>query len=583
MTRPLPTSSPSSRAQLLAGVAGWALALGLGSGCGGAPEPVASPHELSAVDQLLRGSMALRGLRPSPAEVERVTRDPAAVPELLRSYTETEAFAEVLADMHAQQLMLRANGIPKLVLPQRGPLEGIALGESQEAEQEWPLQLVRHVARNDLPYTEVVTADYTFSSDIISRAYGLPYDPTDPAEWQQVDWHDGRPGAGLLSETTLWRRHVSNGANFNRLRADIIADRLLCDPIGGRDVTIEGSIAVSDPDEVALAVSTQPECIACHQALDPLGGFLWGFKPQISKSAIQLAYDHDCGDEPIPSWQYTGDVADYCYPLKTYNPEWEADWAGWGLRAPNYYGQPASYLDELGQMVADDPRFATCTVRRFYSWFAQVDVDEVPYDVVEPLAADLVASGWSTRELAVAIVRRPEFRRSDDAGLGLLATRPEQYARALTELTGYRWIGAVDAGNCDLCWGEVDLARSALHGYRNVAGGTDDDNIIRPTHTTTPMKWLALSVFAQDAAGHAVAEAIAGRSPFPGFDPTLRDESATRAQLADLHLRVLSAPVTADSPEVDALVELVESSSDPTTGWTTALTALFLDPRMLLH
>lgn len=581
----------------------WALVGLLATTACGSPEPEGrrvpkgkdAPTEhthvdLPVTDQLVRASVALRGLRPSPDDVARVSADPSSLTEIIEGYVEEEAFAETLADMHAQQLMLRADTVPKLRLPQIGPMKGVPLGASQPAEQEWPLQLVRHVARNDLPYTEVVTADYTFSNEIIATAYGLPFNPIGPMEpggWQKVAWHDGRPGAGLLSETSVWRRHVSNGANFNRLRADVIADRLLCDPIGGRDVNIVGSIAVSDPEEVADAVSNQPECVACHQALDPLGGFFWGFKPQIAKSSITIAYDSDCGEQPVPGWQYSGDVADYCYPLKTYNPEWEDDWADWDLRPPNYYGEPATYLDDLGALVADDPRFATCTVRRFYSWFAQVHVDDVPFEVVDPLTEAFVDGGWSTRDLALAIVSLPSFRRADEEGLGLLATRPEQYARTVMELTGYRWLGEVDDGDCTLCWGEVDLARSALHGYRTVAGSTDDDNILVPTHTTTPMKWLTVTVFAQDAAGHAVSEARAGRLSW--LDPAISDDDEARAQIAALFLRFLSAEVDPDGPEVDELLALFrtaassDDSDDADDGWTAVLTALLLDPRMMLH
>lgn len=564
--------------------------------CGGDDGPAvdeapAGDATLAPAEQLARLSVALRGLRPSVDDLALVEADPSQLDAIAERYATSDAFAEVLADMHGEHLLVRADGLPKLVLPQVGAMEGIPLGTSRPLEEEWPLQLVRHIARGDLPYTELVTADYTFSHPVVATAFGLPHDPDGPL-WQQVAWPDGRPGAGVLSETALWRRHVSNGFNFNRLRADFIADALLCDPIGGRDVVIEGSLAVSDPDEVANAVREQPECIACHQALDPLGGFLWGFKPQISKLSILQAYDGACGADLDAPFDFSGDMADYCYPLRTYSPETEDDWALWGLREPNYYGQQATWLDDLGQGIADDPRFATCTVRRFYSWFAQIERDEVPFEVVADLSERFVASGWSTRQLAIDIVRSPAFQALDDDGVGLLATRPEQYARTIESLTGYAWKGEVDDGRCDLCWGEVDLGRSALHGYRMVAGGIDGDTVVRPTHTTTPMKWMVLQAWASDAAAHAVLrdEALppAERRLLGAVaDPTAPTDDELRDLVVDLYARVLTERIAPDDPEVDELLGIhamaTAPTGDPRRGLGALLTALFLDPRLVTH
>jgi len=570
-----------------------AMVCALAVACGGPGDEAAEPpieEELAPVDQLARASVALRGLRPSAEDLARVQADPSQVDVIIEEYVQSDAFGEVLADMHAEQLLIRADPMPRLGLPQRGPMSGIPRGVSQPAESEWPLQLVRHVATNDLPYTEVVLADYTFSNPVTAIAFGMPHEEDGPY-WQKVPWPDARPGAGLLSETAMWRRHDSNGFNFNRLRADFIADTFLCDPIGGRDVTIEGSLAVSDPDEVAVAVSTQPECIACHQALDPLGGFLWGFKPMISKAAITQAYQADCGEAERYDFDYTGDVRDFCYPIRAYSPESEDMWDYWGLRAPGYYGAPGHYLDDLGNYIAEDPRFATCTVRRFYGWFAQMEPEAVPYEVVEPLTDAFIDSGWSTQQLAATILTRPEFRSTGPDGLGLLATRPEQYARTIEALTGFRWRAQVDDGECTQCWGEVDLGRTSLFGYHMVAGGVDGDDVITPTHTTTPMKWLALSAWAQDAAGHAVSQALAGAPTVTGLDaPRDTDEAAVRRQLVAVTETVLTEPLASDDPEIDELYGLfVDARAGATgddaayAGWTAVLTALFLDPRLMLH
>ncbi|MEL6180903.1 MAG: hypothetical protein AAFS10_18225, partial [Myxococcota bacterium] len=55
---------------------------------------------LSPTDHLVRASMALRGVRPSVEELETVRANPDALPGVVDTYIESEAFGTTIRDMH---------------------------------------------------------------------------------------------------------------------------------------------------------------------------------------------------------------------------------------------------------------------------------------------------------------------------------------------------------------------------------------------------------------------------------------------------------------------------------------------------
>ena len=243
---------------------------------------------------------------------------------------------------------------------------------------------------------------------------------------------------------------------------------------------------------------------------------------------------------------------------------------------------------------------------QFFGYLTQTPAEEVPFEVVVELQEHLQASGFSAQELVHRIVMHPQFRAvaADDPDhrvAGLKTVRPEQYARAVEDLTGYRWYADADPTWCDdpanadvarfgsQCWGVVDLSTSDVFGFRAMAGGVDGKVIVRPTHGPTPTKTLTMAILAADAAGWVVdtdlVRARAGRRPpRPGGSDTT-DETAIRDQLAWLHARILGRRVDRDGAEVTALHQLFEvgldSRGDPAGAWKVVLTAMLQDPRMM--
>ncbi|MFT4623629.1 MAG: hypothetical protein ACI8PZ_002285 [Myxococcota bacterium] len=551
---------------------------------------------LSPVEHAVRASMAIRGIRPSPDELASVHADPSRLPSLVDTWLHDPRFGDTIKDLHAEALLLRTDVLDQL--PVLGPLESSSVGAIHRATTEAPLRMVERVVLEDRPYTEIVTADWVLADPVLATIYGLPYDPAGP-EWQPSRWSDGRPMAGLLSESELYRRVESAGSNFHRLRANYIADTFLCADFAGRDIAIDGGIDLTDEALVAQAVFTNPSCVGCHQALDPLAAFFWGFKVQVKQFGVTKAYLSDCRDIQLDTSPYL--ASQFCYPLEHWTASDESGWSEMGLRPPGYYGEPATDLSDLGRLMAEDPRFSACTARRFQGYLGQLDKNDVAFDVAAELQDVLIESGFSARELVRHIVLSDRFRRvNGDDVVGLLTVRPEQYARMLEDWTGWAWRGIGDPENCatsrplvgSICWGEVDLLRSDRFGFRTLAGGVDGFYNTTPTHDPTPMRELVLSRVAFEAAGFVVPRDLS--EPDPGarrlltqVEADTTDEPTIRAQLADLHVRILGTLAEPDDAAVDASWALWSDTlavhGSPTVAWQLTLGALLQDPRVMFY
>lgn len=573
------------------GIVAISLAMWSGCGGGGSPPPVeppAVPRLLEPTDRAIRLSMTLRGIRPSVDELRQVEDDPEAIDTLVDLWLESPQFAEVVRDLHAEILLTRADGANRLEFPPIGLMEGYKQGEIDVSTSEAPLRFVEEIVTGDRPYTEILTADYTLADPVVARIYGLDYDPAGP-EWQHTHWVDGRAHAGLLSDSAIWRRQVSNGYNYHRGRADFLADAFLCSAFSARSIPLEGGVDTSSDAGVADAIANKASCQGCHQDLDPLAATLWGFRRDLDRNNISQAHLRGCLEE---------DDADLCYPLTLYRPEREGEWADHDLPGPGYYGQPIDGLVDLGEAITHDPRFPACMARRFEAWLTETDVQDLSSAHTEELATLFVDSGWNARVLIRAIVTSERFAH---ASPGLLSAaeaapvqvvRPETYARTVEDLTGFRWWVSTDDGyGCPdgWCWGTVDLSTTDKFGYRYLAGGISGVQIVQPIHLMGPVRSLEFAAIAREAAGFVVTRDFAlpagERRLLGDVEPDIRDEAAVRTQLTQLHARILGDLDPGST--VDDSYALWEAglaeSDDPIAAWKLVITGMLQDPAMVFY
>ena len=523
---------------------------------------------LSPTERLVRISMALSGTRPSAEEIERVAKEPGALASVVDGYLASDGFGEALRDLHNEALNVR---VPGAIYPAGfaavGELAGQDVQRINVSLTEAPLRLIEHVVMNDRPYTEIVTADYAVADGVVATVWGLDYAGTGKS-WEVVHYADGRPAAGILSDSMLFTRHSTTFSNKNRGRANAVSRALLCYDFIDRQIEIDSNIDLSDPEEVANAIEKNETCASCHQTLDPLAAYFSAYQPLIVPSDIEA------------------------YPQEFYLP---ALTKAFSVREPGYFGYLGGDVRHLGQMIAQDPRFSLCAARRFYAYFHQLPLEAVPADEAARYQ-NVLAKGWSAKELARAIVLDDAFAVShvttDDPESdrrALFKARPWQLARLVGDLTGFRWQLDFDF---DIGWGtigRVDLVTDAFLGFEVLLGGIDGVNVTLPSHTSNASSAVVLDALAAQAAEHVVENDFAftaSRKLLTAADPNAGDDASVKSQLAALYERLYGERLAVDSPELERAHALYASAREAAQGdlrrtWKTVIYAMLQDPRIV--
>ena len=298
----------------------------LGGESGGPPPPAPlTPATLfngvamaPAWRTLWRAAIVFAGRLPTEAEYERAERGPAGLRGAVRGLMAGDGFHDfliraandrLLTDKHLASTIEGSSDFGFVNLTNAGHALQVAGDDAgfwiwNEMNQfgfaRAPLELIAHVAENDLPYTEILTADYVMANPLADEAYGgdaafddaedvLEFKPSrimdyyrdddsvvsehtqafglhviDPGNLR-TDW----PHAGILNTLVFLKRYPTTPTNRNRARSRWTYYHFL-----GLDVEKSAS-RTTDP--AALADTNNPTlrnpaCTVCHGVLDPVAG-----------------------------------------------------------------------------------------------------------------------------------------------------------------------------------------------------------------------------------------------------------------------------------------------------------------------
>ena len=508
-----------------------------------APELV----ELAAPRLLRRASLDLRGVLPDVAELAAVE----ARPELLDGYLDG-----YLDDPLVEERLVRLlqDHFQTLIDEFEVKHYDYALSDDQEfvfdrAVGEEPLRLMARVFVDDLPWSTVVTADWTMANETLAAVWPIDY-PEGRVGWEVSTYTDGRPPAGVLSTNGFWWRYVTNPSNMNRGRAATLSRLLLCQDILSRPVSLSGTVSLAE--DASEALRTNPACVACHAAIEPLAASLFGFYWFTQYNKAEMTVYH-------PERELLGSTSNYLSV------------------PPEYFGVPINGLAGLGDAIVDDPRFDRCAVETASELLWRRDVDEVAdFATVEALRDDFRLSGRSMKQLFRAVLDTPAYRAgavtplADDDVAEREATlrlqSPGQLATSVEALTGFRWT-----------WEGFDQLDEDSTGFRVLAGGVDGEELTAP-QVDPGLTWtLVTQRLAQGAADHAVSADFAGGGP--GLvDP----DGDVEPQLETLYWRLVG-----ERPDPDwttaalALYDEAAALAGEEAAWTTLITVLLRDPRFL--
>lgn len=470
---------------------------------------------------LVRASLDLRGVRPSPAELAWVAEHPERTADLVAGYAEHERVDERVQDLWAEVYRTRTetyHAAEHFPAELDEPAWQASIGEEA-------LQLWGEIVREDLPVGTLVTADWTMADEALRAV--LPVSSSQTTGWSRATWTDGRPAAGLLSTTGLWWRYPSTSSNAHRGRANAISRILLCED--HLDRPVEG-LGASLSAEAEDAVTNAPACVACHATLDPLASYLYGF-----------------------TWYAAFNAQEQL----RYYPERERTWASWTGVEPSYFGAAVDGLDALGRAIADDPRFTACIAEQAFELLHGRDAGPEDFERLAELTGVLETEGRRLRPLLAAVVTSPSYREG-----GRLATA-ELLASQVEAATGYRW--TVD---------DRALLETDLDGLRLLAGGMDGLQVTRPARQPNTTLVLAQQRLAESAAAFVRAR---------GELPTGHDAGAVRAGVDTLHARVFGQPADDPSSWVALWEALDALDDDPAAAWEGVLVAMLRDPALLVY
>jgi hypothetical protein len=424
---------------------------------------------------------------------------------------------------------------------------------------EEPLRLMAYVAARNLPWSEIVTADYTLANATTYSMFELEWTEAAPESgWALARYTDRRPPNGVLATNGLWWRYATTLNNMNRGRAAAVSKLLLCHDFLQRPVVIQG---LDEFTEEALLAATQeePSCQSCHATLDPLAANFFGF------------------------WWY--DVKD-ATELSSYHPEREPLGATYMDLTPAWFGQPLEGVAALGPVVAADPRFQRCIVEQMAEQLWHRPLTDADFNLLSASEEDFAAGGLRMGALLRSLMATPEYRAgallegadedTDERYVTRRVMSVEQLASSVEALTGYRW--SVQG---------YDQLTNDIVGYRVMGGGADGLIVTDPSPWPGVSRSLVIQRLAQLAAQAALEEDLARAAVDRRLVGTTAEDLLTlrpgdgrfEAEVEALRLRVHGLRPDADTLADDAaLWTEVEALAGPQLAWQALVGGLLRDP-----
>lgn len=425
-----------------------------------------------------------------------------------------------------------------------------------------PLELINHVVRNNLPMTEILTADYVMLNGYSAKSYGADIsvftDEWDATEFRPVKL-SGVPHAGLLSSLMFLNRYPTSATNRNRARSRVVYDLFL-------DVDIL-ALDGARPDGTAVDISsTAPtlenaDCVKCHSLLDPVA------------SSFQ-------------NWNLAGN---FVRARNWYTDMFQAGFNGTAFPVTSTE-EPLQWLTDR---IVQDARFDAAIVRLLYTGMtgqepldppgadattAQIEAYQAESAHLDDIQAKYVAANRTLKALVKEIVLSPYWRAdglSDPAqamvheatGAARLLT-PEMLHRKINALFGFEWRGTLNSYATSKNVLSTARLLDSRQYYQQIYGGIDSFVITDRLSDPNGLMVFVQERMANEMACYAVPNDFlapkAQRRLFPGVETTTQlasaqDRDAVKATIQHLHAYLLGETLALTDPEITATYQLFEA------------------------
>lgn len=501
---------------------------------------------------LRRAALILSGKLPEEAEYDTAREDEGGLRRAIRGLMQGEGFHQFLVRAANDRLHTEAflnglfNNISDISATAFYPVGSqlsydLCPKTEDEQDTKWrmethwqvgitraPLELIAYVVENDLPYSQILTADHTmvnYMSNNILRS-GAEFNSEDPLIFKpgqnrgqvpqdeqllaEYDFECGTqifshgeyfeyPHAGVLNSMAFLSRYPTTETNRNRARARWTYLHFLGVDIEKSAARTTDAEALSDTDNPTL---NNPACTVCHQLHDPVAGT---FQNYGNEGWFRSSWG---GQDALPdTYKYPDWFSEEFVP----SPYQEGDTWFRDMRTPGFDGKeapdPDSSLQWLAQEITNDDRFATATVHFWWQAVMGSEPLEAPESQSDVYFTELLRAyeaqqveiqtmallfregfdggqPYNLKDLLAAMTLSPWFRAAENAdntqsrqietlnaGIRRLLT-PEELENKTRQVLGYAW----DEWPAD--WDHIDYKSSALMDtYRLYYGGLDSIGI----------------------------------------------------------------------------------------------------------
>lgn len=530
---------------------------------GSAPPAVSGVELASPAATFRKASLILAGRLPTPEETHALEGPGGeeALPGLVDGLLEEPAFRDWLLvtfnDLFLTDRYLRdsTNTLRREDFPNVDVYVGDDVPDEEKRKYRRsvarePLELIAYIVRNNRPFTEILTADYTVHNPYSARIYNdstiVFQDPTDENDYQPGTISAVRQGevlpfphAGILSSPMFLNRFPTSPTNRNRHRARIIFEKFLATDIlkiGDRPIDPTQSVAFANPTR------EDPSCSVCHSIIDPVAGAFMKFS---DSDAEQLL--------PAREWYK------------------EMFLPGFGDEAMQVSDYPRA-LPWVAERIARDPRFPLSVVLNVYRALTGQTPLAYPSDgepsqlsswqrqdaTFRSIAEAFVAADYNYKVVVREVVLSPYFRavnatpetvsahagELEPYGTARLST-PENLAKKLRAIVGFDWV-------------RYDRQPHVTTTYNILYGGIDSELVTQRLEEPNGVMSSVMSRMANEVACQAAAwdflKPADQRLLFPLVEVTdtpANGAERIRANLRHLHARVLGEVLADDSPELE--------------------------------
>ncbi len=429
-----------------------------------------------------------------------------------------------------------------------------------------PLEMLVHIVKNDLPYTELLTADYTMVNPFSAQSLGVDASFSNPNDYNEYVTAriPGMPHAGVLTSVVYLNRFPTTDTNRNRHRARMLFEFFLA-----TDVQALGNRPV---DATAItghnATLNDPECTICHDVMDPVAGSFKNWDDQGRYRPPEQGWFPDMlppgfGESQMPAendpaalqWAVREVVQDSRFALSAVYIMFE------GLSGQRPLREPDNPDDE--------------------NYLGGIEAAKTQRAVFNDIAQQFTDTNYNLKVVVKEIIKSPYYRaynyealglddeqaqarlyELENVGMGRLLT-PEQLNRKIVAVTGLRW-----------SQGQGDEAVDYLldeNRYMTLYGGINSDDIVqRVTEPNGIMANVAKRMANQMACRAApwdFTKPSADRILFPLVEPTTQPEdlngfevpeatSAIRNNIQYMVSRLWGEYLEADDPEIERIYQL---------------------------